>query len=140
MRSIKIYYPDQAKGALVMQFSNTMPEASVGTDVLLEKVAKLLLTAPKSNYFSPDLGSQIGNVSTLTFTNSAQVQVALSNAVSTVQDAILAEQANLVNVPTNQLLDHLQISQIFQDSADPTYWHLEVLVYNQRNQSYYLTV
>ncbi len=123
-----------------MRFSSGVPEPVTGVEILLERVAKLLLTSVSSNVFTPSHGTAIGDKTTMTFSNPVQVELAINSAVEAAQETILAEQLELDNVPDEQLLDRLEISQIFKSAQDPTVWHVEILVHTKQNQTFYLTV
>lgn len=142
-RSLKVYYPNSTTGILEMRFSGTMPEVASNVDVLLEKVTKLLLTALGSNRFNPELGSGIGNKTSLSFNlNQAQVELIIHQAVSDVEKLVLGEQSldGTTNLLPEQTLEKLELSQVLQYSEDPTTYYAEVIVHTKGNQLYFLTI
>lgn len=138
MRSLKVYYV-QDDGSIKMKFgANGLLEQSNGMNFLLEKITKLLFTKTGSNLYATNLGCVIGDKTTLSLSDPLQIELAIHNSIESVQNIILTEQLNQT-IPDNQKLDHLQINQIFRNEADPSIWHVEVLVYNKLNQVYYIT-
>ena len=140
MRSIKIYSTSVSTGLMEM----TGLAGTVNNEqVLLEKIAKLLNTDIGSNVFSPELGSPVGNKKALSAENgSGQLELILHEAVQNVQNLILQEQVNegTDNMKSNQILDHMDVSRIYQDAADPTVFYVEVLVYTTSGNVFIATV
>jgi hypothetical protein len=142
MRSIKIYNVDPHTGLYQMSATGLLGQVS-GSDVLLQKVAKLINTAIGSNQFSPTLGSAIGNKTALTFnTDMGRVEVLIHQAIEDVQNSIIKEQTEdgTTGMTGDQILDRLEVSQILQDAADPTVFYAEILVYTTDGSVFLTTV
>ena len=140
MRTIKIYNTDVNTG--LMEMTGIAGTAN-NEEVLLEKIAKLLNTDIGSNVFSPELGSPVGNKKALSAENgSGQLEIILHEGVQNVQNLILKEQSEegTAGMKSNQILDHLEVSRIYQDAADPTVFYVEVLVYTTSGNVYIATV
>jgi hypothetical protein len=139
-RSIRIFYTNPITGLLDTRLADTSPEQILGVQLLLEKVAKLLFTATNSNFFSPELGSAIGNRYSINNSDRMLMEIALHDGVKSVETQLLAEQAaEGTNLDPEQTLVSLEISNIFQGD-DLTQWYVEVIVRTQMNQSFFLTV
>lgn len=143
MRSLKVYYPDAQTGVLKMRLSNLHPEQCLMEQVLLEKITKLLLTRVGSNRYNQDYGTGLGNKNS--WGNSLtrpQVELMIHQAVTDVERIILNEQSteNNSSMTPEQILSKLEISQILQDSEDPTVYYAEVIVYTSGNQTFIITV
>ena len=139
-RSINIYNINPLTGLLEVKFSDISPQQILGVQVLLEKIAKLLYTAAESNFFSPALGSAIGNKYAMNSADRMLMEIALHDGVKQVEEQLLAEQAlDSTDLDPEQTLVSLEISNIFQ-GEDLTQWSVEVIVRTEVNQTFFITV
>ena len=139
-RSIRVFYPNATTGTLETRLASGMPEQAFGVTMLLEKVAKLLYTQTNSNFFSPELGSPIGNKQVGSTTDKLQVELMLHNSIQSIAAQIINEQTTEgTNIDPEQQLVSLDISNIYQ-SDDTTAWYVEVIVRTATNQTYFITV
>lgn len=138
MKSLSVFYID-ADNKLVPGFKNNgIPKRISDVQVLLEKIAKLLMTRVSSNVFSPKAGFRV-NVGGLV-ADDVELRVSMHNAISELQQYLLAEQSLSANLTNEQTLVKLEISQLLVDEVDPTKVMVEVLVKTKANQTFFVTV
>jgi hypothetical protein len=137
MKSLSIFYIDPATNKLVAGFQNNIPKKISNIQVLLEKIAKLLMTRVSSNRFTPKAGFRV-NVGSLV-SDDVELRVSMHNAVSELEQFLLSEQAT-ANFTNEQTLVKLEISQMITDPDDPSRILLEVLVKTKANQTFFVTV
>ena len=139
-KTLSIYYPDPDTGYLRMGF-NGGANAITGVQVLLDKVALLLLNRIGSSVFTPSKGSELADRTNVygDAKDDAELKLSIYSAIKKVESTILADQAT-VTTPDDEKLVSLEISDITQDSTDLTIYYVEVIVNTATNQSYYVTV
>ena len=116
----------------------TSPSARNDVQVLLDKVALCLLTTLGESAFSPTMGTSLTRIKTTT-SDTLDLQAKLLTAVTSVQNMILSSQSNQ-SLSSGQTLQQLKLNSIKKDPDDPTRLLVEVIVVNNNNASYILTV
>lgn len=137
MKSLSIFYVDPVTNKLVAGFRNNIPKKITNIQVLLEKIAKLLMTQVSSNRFTPKAGFRV-NIGGLV-SGDVELRVSMHNAVAELERYLLSEQAT-ANFTDEQTLVKLEISQLITDPDNPTGILLEVLVKTKTNQTFFVTV
>lgn len=140
-KTLSFFYPDPITGMLKMGF-NKGPQIISGVQILLDKIAYLLQTNVGSNYFTPLIGCVLAQQSKLTGSpkDETELKLVVYSAIKAVESMIMTEQALTPDLPPDEQLISLELSDLLQDPDDPTSYLVEVIVNTVSNQSYYLTV
>lgn len=141
MKSLSIFYPDEDTGALRMGFKNSKFRKTDDVQVLLDKVAKLLLTRKGSNSFLPSSGSELTSLHSSAFgPDDPEIKVIVHSTIADVEKTLLDEQALEPSTPDTQKLLGLEISNLEVAADDPTKLMVEIIVHTEARQSFFITV
>ena len=114
--------------------------ASKGINVLLDKVTLNLLTTLAQNYFSPEMGSLLNNIKTSYNDNDIlDVEAKIILALDSIKKYIIKTQTTSV-ISSGQRLRDLKLNNIYRGTADKASLFIEVLVINEDNAQFFITV
>ncbi len=138
-RSLSVVQVDPISNELVIGLA-THPSASTGVTVLLDKVATSLMTGLGSSAFNPSFGSILKQLIVSSASDRLVVMSQLTMAIKSIEQTILQTQMSVPNLTQEQTLQSLVLQNIYADTTDITHIIMEVVVVNEANSSYILTV
>jgi phage baseplate assembly protein W len=112
---------------------NSSIKKITGVQVLLQKIAKLLLTQIGSDLFSPSAGTNIKNTMIDPSVTEDQMTSYVNIAVSQVEDSIMREQVNLI-LDDEERLTRMDLQSVKKTNNSD--WEIEVLVVTSLNDTY----
>jgi hypothetical protein len=140
MRTIEQFYPDQKTGKMLPGFPFGIKEVT-GAQALLQKVARLILTRPGSNYYTPDLGNVFAaSINGVQSKDDSELKIKFQLGLMEVQTKILQEQLYDNMLVPEEKLQELQMIKFQRDPADYTVVHIDVLVVTEANETYILRI
>jgi len=145
MRSIQVYQPDDITGTLEMKFINAVPSEISGIQPLLQNIALFIKTRPGSDSFDPERGTVLGDLAMMTklLNTPEQLRILATDAVDKTQTYIIQKQETQRQlgqiIPPEATLVRLEINNIYQ-GEDLTSVFIEILVYTEGSQQYFITV
>ena len=140
LRTLEQFYVDPNSGKMMPGFLHGIRESN-GVQGLLQKVARLILTRPGSNYYDPDLGNifavSIGGTQS---SDESDLRLKFQLGISEVENTIKQEQALDNSLTDEETLVGLQMARFARDPSDYTVIEMDVLVITAANETYLLRV
>lgn len=136
MKAIRVFDVDPITQKLIL----TSNIGSVtGTDLLLQKIAKFLLTKPGSNLVDSNYGTLLGDKGYL-----ARMGANMSSVKLLIVHAVDTANTYFSGAPTDSSLqgnfDHMELNNVYVSADDPTVFYAEIFVYLTDGGIYNLTV
>jgi len=102
-----------------------------GSNNLVQRVLKLFLTERGSNAYYTELGSSIRDLKEISNSGSKKaIFLATKQSISQVQEYIISEQNVYNNLSSEELLDKIEILDIFVDE-NTNIWNIQLAIYDQ---------
>jgi hypothetical protein len=140
LRTIAQFYSDSNTGKMTPGFNMGIVYVE-GVQALLQKIARLILTVPGSNFYYPDLGNvfaaSIGGVQSA---DETELKIKLQLGLTEIETKIKIEQSLEINLVPEEKLNKLSIARFWRDPADYTVVEVDVLVITEANETYILRV
>lgn len=140
LRTIEQFYPDPLTGKMKPGFFVGV-KAATGVQALLQKIARLILLAPGTNFYNPELGNIFatsigGNQSA----DETELKIKFQQGLIEIENKIKEEQGIEVNLVDEEKLLKLEMARFWRDPSDYTVIEIDVLVTTVANETYILKV